>query len=584
MDTNAPATQAIAAEMLMVLRTRGKEAVALVGYLLAHGRPRDDPKSLEAELREIEASDKAYPLAKALLEGGPTGLLQTLNEGLLQDLERIASSRSGPLDGLAEIAALAEGVSEREFDMAPVEPEVGQLLAGLCPETATGPVLCLSPGTLPIAIEFARRGIGALVTAMPEWFGAIAHALSEGKVVTTPEREPLSRKVKELLGATGGAELIVGVLPVGRIGGRSPDEIDDQELETLRQAYLSLGTEGRAVLLSQGNLAGRTTPQHRETKEKLLRTGHLEGVIALPAVGSHWMSAYVLLIDRKRQGRLGGIRMVNADQEAFRAVQHGRLRRRILTGIDQIIAAYRDIATQPGLSDNVTDALLEEHRYSLEVQRYVLNNRRQEAITALSKLPTAELGEIADLIRSQMLRDADGAGGGRTVVREAAGTDIDASGQIARPERERQYGTSKPALRRLKEQQLEKGDVVLGYKGRIGAVGLMEHEPDDEIWTVNQSLMILRIKPTVLNRIPPAVLFWYLRSDLAQEWLMTHATGNNVQILSANDLRRMPIPIPTADELPTLAALIEKHFACHATIRRHQEEAAALKREFWSLG
>lgn len=582
MDTNTPAPQPSATEMLMVLRTRSKEAVALVGYLLACGCP-GDTKTLVAELQKIDAADKAYPLAKVLLEEGPTGLLPTLDKGVLQELAQIASVRSKPTDGLTEIAALAEGLSERELDMAPVEPEVAQLLTGLCPDTITGPALCLTPGALPIAIALARLGIRTVVTAMPEWFGVIAHTLSKGKIVTTPEREPLSRKVKELLGANYGAELVVGVLPVGRISGRSPDEIDDLELETLRQAYLSLSTEGQAVLLSQGNLAGRTTPRHRETKEKLLRTGHLEGVIALPAVGNHWTSAYVLLIDRKRQARLGGIRMVNADQEAFRVAQHARLRRRTLAGIGQIIAAYRDIATQPGLSDNVTDALLEEHRYSLEVQRYVLNNRRQEAITALSKLPTAELGEIADLIRAQMLRDSDEAGGGHTSVREAAGSDIDVSGHISRPERERQYGTSKPVLRRLKEQQLEKGDVVLSYKGRIGAVGLMEHEPDDEIWTVNQSLMILRIKPHVLNRMPSAVLFWYLRSDLAQEWLMTHATGNNVQILSANDLRRMPVPVPTADELPILAALIDKHFACHAAIKQHQEEAAALKREFWSL-
>ena len=584
----SPVTPPVTLALLDKILHPSEEAIALVGYLRAcrlRGA-KIELRELAAELERTDKHDNARPLADKILSGGKKGLLRTLDKAVLQDLERCYAATDADFNGLDELDTLALALMKcnRKHGVPP-PTALTQLLMDLCPKVQAGPVLCLTLAGLPVATRFAQQGITSVVTGVPDWFGVIVRALGKGQIVPVPGHDPLAGAVKDCLGEARTAQLIVGALPGQHMldAPRSGTDVDP-ELDVLRQACDLLAPDGRAVLLSHGGLVGRTTPKYSELKKNLLAANILEGVIALPEVITSWSNSHLLIIARQRKEESYGVRMVNAGAVSPGSARNAPSRRISPASAAKIAEAYRDIAVQPGISSDVRAEEIQRHRYSLDVQRYVMSDRGQRALEILGRLTTAKLGEIADMVRAQVVPEPDHDNQKRLTLREASGTDIDDAGQVIRPEREREVALTDESERRLQAVYLHKDDVILSYKGRIGVVGLMAEEPEGEHWTVNQSLMILRIKPAAAGRITPALLFWYLQSDLAQEWLKMHATGNVVQLLSTSDLKLMPVPMPTESELPALQAAIEKHFDCYARIRALRQEAVTVRGQCWSVG
>ncbi len=582
----SPVMPSLTQALLDKIMHPSEEAIALVGYLDARklSGARLELRELATELERTDKHDNARALLDKILAGGKKGLLHTLDKGVLQEIEHCYAATDAALNGLDELATLALALMKcnRKHGVAP-PVALTQLLMDLCPKVQSGPVLCLTLAGLPMATSFAKQGITSVVTGVPDWFGAIVRALSRGLILPVPDHEPMPIAVKKCLGNARSVQLVVGSLPGQHmLGGPRSGRDEDPELEVLQQTYKIIQPEGKAILLSHGGLVGRTTPKYSEFKKTLLTGNDLEGVIALPEVITSWTNSHVLIIAKQRKDENYGVRMVNGGAVLSGSARNAPTRRINPARTEKISAIYRDIAVQPGISKDVPVEEIQRHRYSLDVQRYVMSDRGQRALEMLGRLSTAKLGEIAEMVRAQVVPEPDHDNQKCITLREASGADVDDSGQITRPERERVVALTDEVERRLQAVYLHKGDVILSYKGRIGVVGLMTEEPDDEHWTVNQSLMILRIKHTAAGRITPELLFWYLQSGLAQEWLKMHATGNVVQLLSTNDLKLMPVPIPTESELPALQAAIEKHFDCHARIGQLRREALEVREQFWS--
>ena len=566
--------------MLDVLPMRSTQAIALVGYLLLRNHQSGTSfslASLRAELQACQKHDVAYPLALEVLSNDHKGLLAHLDESTCQVLCAELNMPRQP-DGLVELEELSQALVQNGRYSTHTPDGTAELLAELGADAATDTVLCLSLNAMPIAIRYARRGIRSLITGVPPWFAVIVQMLSNGQIMVANEDESFLKTVRRI--DTMG--LVVGYLPARRMAGPSPGEIDDLELQTLQTTAQLIGDKGRAVLLSRGGLVSRTTPQYREFKQELLSSNHLAGVIALPGTQTDFANSYILVLD-KRLSRLGGrVRMVNACQEKYRGTAD-RSRRIALQNVEEVIQAFHCADTRPGLSGDVTADSIRDQRYTLEVQRYVLSELRQRAITLLGNLKTSALQDIADLVRAQALASPSEDEAENLTIRETALTDLDEWGRIQRPQHERAVGQDSITKQRLQEQRLCKGDVILSCKSRIGAVGLLTEDVAPEIWTVNQSFLILRVKPNMMERLPPEILFWYLRSDLAQEWLRMHTSGNAVPMLSTNDLRNMPIPLPTLKEVDELMQHIDEHFALHDQVQRCRDKAARLQQRNWAL-
>ncbi|MFB7630604.1 hypothetical protein ACFC0M_06605 [Streptomyces sp. NPDC056149] len=89
--------------------------------------------------------------------------------------------------------------------------------------------------------------------------------------------------------------------------------------------------------------------------------------------------------------------------------------------------------------------------------------------------------------------------------------------------------------------RLRPGDVVIVLVGRIGEAACVTSE--HEGWQAARSLAVVRCAD-------PALAEWlrvWLASPTARAWCLTHATGSAQATLGVTKLRKLPVPLPSAD-------------------------------------
>lgn len=102
----------------------------------------------------------------------------------------------------------------------------------------------------------------------------------------------------------------------------------------------------------------------------------------------------------------------------------------------------------------------------------------------------------------------------------------------------------KEAEESVKQNALEIGDVVLCVKGSIGKVALIEELPSSDHLTANQSFVRLRLNEHRKREgVTPEVLFWWLRSKWAQDYLKSKIVAAGVPRIPISDIETMPIPV-----------------------------------------
>jgi type I restriction modification DNA specificity protein len=104
---------------------------------------------------------------------------------------------------------------------------------------------------------------------------------------------------------------------------------------------------------------------------------------------------------------------------------------------------------------------------------------------------------------------------------------------------------------------LRHGDLVFRSRGRSNGAALVGADVPPAILAAP----LLLIRPL---QILPEFLFWYLNSDHAQAQLSSVAAGTSVQMISAESLRALPVPVP-----PVAA---QKRIAEIADLTRRDEE------------
>jgi hypothetical protein len=84
---------------------------------------------------------------------------------------------------------------------------------------------------------------------------------------------------------------------------------------------------------------------------------------------------------------------------------------------------------------------------------------------------------------------------------------------------------------------LRQGDLVFRSRGRSNGAALVGAGVPPAILAAP----LLLIRPV---RIQPDFLYWYINSEHAQAQLASVAAGTSVQMISAENLRALPIPVP----------------------------------------
>lgn len=583
----------IVLQLRQSIRRTSEAEIALIGLVLAKTKlvqksvfvhsSKDSAEAalqLRAYLDAMEAEDPLNTVAMHI-KG------QRMTTALAEVWQHLESKDFHSLNYLQEAADLVDWVLSSARDHLIVPGLISKLMLAIGGRNTE--IFCPYAGSLPIAIKaLMENGVDEVwVTDIPSWLMAILKILCDDRIRLASEanldsNEPAGALRSPLVNRR--FDLVLAALPTGLDHGVEMPRMNerqriypDREMTGIKQVIDSLNPGGRAIVLSIGGLVSKSTKKYWEFKSDLVGSGELRGVIALPHVIPH-SPIRPLLLELGHAVVRTHVRIVNADQERFLPSPNTPGKRLL----NEVPKAYSEARSFPGLALSVPVTALQEHNFNLEPQRHVMTEYALRLKNRLEQTSNLPLASIADIIRPQSIRREDGSESTPALCYLEAGTeDVLPSGWLATPSRQVQVPYS--YQNRVKLQRLMPKDILLGFKGKVGLVGLVPEAADGKQWTCNQSFVIVRLKAISPHAITPEFLFWYLRSELAQAWLATHATQHIIRTLSMRDLRDMPISVPSPEEHAEVLRTVQCHFECHAEIERIQQEIQQLHKRHWWL-
>lgn len=295
----------------------------------------------------------------------------------------------------------------------------------------------------------------------------------------------------------------------------------------------------------------------KKLREQLVRAGQVRTVISLfPGLASGTaIQLAVLVLDPR--GGTKQVRFVDASGEFFK-VQHARSKV-ALGNLDELLEAVQS-RSDSDLARSVAIEEIEANDFSLQVERYVLDEDRVALQRRLAHLETVPLGDLVSTVRTPPVSKADSDG---IPVLEVGASDIVRTG-YTRPGRE---GTARNVDSHGADHFLREGDVVVTIRGNVGKVGIIPADvakPGPGGWTAGSSLTVLRARSD--SRVDPAVLALLLRSPLGQELLSGISSGVAIPMITLRDLLRLELPVPGIKASHTARAILEQEDALERQI------------------
>lgn len=117
---------------------------------------------------------------------------------------------------------------------------------------------------------------------------------------------------------------------------------------------------------------------------------------------------------------------------------------------------------------------------------------------------------------------------------------------------------------------LQPGDLVFRSRGTSNGAALV----GSRVPLAVLAAPLLLIRP---RKVLPAYLLWFLNSGYAQAQLASFAAGTSVQMISAESLRLLPIPLPPTaaqERIAEVAALIQREEDLMVALTRHRKQLA----------
>lgn len=290
----------------------------------------------------------------------------------------------------------------------------------------------------------------------------------------------------------------------------------------------------------------------KKLREQLVRAGQVRTVISLfPGLASGTAIQLAILVLDPRGGTKQ-VRFVDASGECFK-VQQGRSRV-ALGNLDKLLEAVQS-RSDSDLARSVETGEIEANDFSLQVERYVLDEGRIELQRRLAHVEKVALGDLVSTVRTPPASKANSDG---IPVLEVGASDIARTG-YTRPGRDgavRDVGSQDP------DHFLREGDIVLTIRGNVGRVGFIPADvakPGPGGWTAGSSLTVLRTRSE--SGVDPAVLALLLRSPLGQELLSGISSGVTIPMITLRDLLRLELPVPGTNASHTARAILDEEEA-----------------------
>lgn len=506
--------------------------------------------------------------------------------GALEGLRRVVLRHLTPNeipDWLPQ--AVLDLADPRDFFAAKLDPGVRDLMIELALPEGARRVYCGYEFSAGVALAIAhKKGVEVRLDLSDASLAALVCclALAEDLRLEVKVGEPIRIAEAELLTPSLLREEYDAAIVMPPFGVRLLEKLE-HGLGTGLPAAASIETAAVTLALARGREAAacvlpksflfRATRIDQAFKESVIRDFGLSAVVGLPSgtFGGTGLAPALLLFDRTlKPKRKGGIVVVDAGGERDRRTAT------LPPGIADAVRKRRAsaIAAIVGLEE------IAKNDFNLSVERYVLDSEAKRAREFTTKLPSVSLDELVELIRAQAIPSPKP--GTRKLdldIREVGVADIDEAGIVRAPAKE--VIASAESLQQIRKVSLEAGDILLVIKGSIGKVGYVREVPKDgRTWVASQSFVILRLRKHA-PFTEPLVLFRFLSSSLGQQMLQSLRSGMTVPGLQMGDVRRLPVILPSAQELKAVEREITALFDLQDKIRELKAELAARQARIW---
>ena len=339
---------------------------------------------------------------------------------------------------------------------------------------------------------------------------------------------------------------------------------------------LAQAPQARSIISLSGGALFRTVGVEATARDELIASRRLQAVLNVPSGMTYHETGIgtgILVLSPAEEKQ---------DTVRFLDLSAPHLSTRSSRGryVAKTDTTWRDVLIKPLSGDkfgrDVSISEIEEQGGLLTVSRYL--SKTGAKLDAFNmRYGVRELSDLVELIRPVALPKAED---GEYLVHETAPGDIGEDGFLKMPPKT--VMVDRGALRKAQNQQLEAGDVILSVKGTIGRVGIVPDSVpgrhDDDLWTVGQSMMILRPHAA---RILPEVLYEYLSSEVVQQHFETLAGGAVIMSFNMKDLKGLPIPVPSMQEQQQIADAFRSRQNLYAKIQRIRDEISEHRSASW---
>lgn len=343
--------------------------------------------------------------------------------------------------------------------------------------------------------------------------------------------------------------------------------------EALQVWHVLAQTKKRAVVLVPHSILVRTSGGEKDFKKQLIEGGFIEAIIDLPAAILPFTNVRVALLVLNKEPS-GGVLFIDATNPVY----DSELNEHHDLDIDLISKILENKETSK-ISYVASWNECRQNDFNLLVNRYVVSDEQQAIQRTLAKQKTIPLGELAELIRPQAVRDKKQKEDG-TEYREVMVSDLPDTGYIN--DTKRTVFVSEKNKERAKQQRLAANDILVSIKGTIGKIGLIpESFADDQQWLAGQSLQIVRCKENS-KLISSIVLYMYLKSPIAQSLLASRASGM-ISMIQVRDIKSLPVPIPSAEEQRAIIETFNEKLKLKNKITALEAELGNLSKRHWDI-
>lgn len=387
-----------------------------------------------------------------------------------------------------------------------------------------------------------------------------------GASVEAPDRGPTAPDVDVVLSVPPMGAKVPASTSAGKKRSRRSDAIGLQEAH-------ELSTRRAVVLLPASTLYDVA---EYALREELVRDNAIDMVIQLPDQTLWGTSIAPVLIVLDHQRDLGApITFIDASRliadDTNQRSKSPHQRPEFWEGLDHLVM---NPATGTA-SRRVSQAEVEHNDFDLSVNRYVMGEATKKVAGLESTRP---MNEVAEIVRAQTLKSEEGEDGKLFI--EVGGRDIEASGQVCIEEPHKELQVAGRTRKRAEQQQLRPGDVLLIGKGSTGRVALVGDNCGDN-WVAGQVFLIIRTPGRGV--VKPEYLFRYLASPMVQQYLEEIASGTGIPILKSNDIKYLPVPIPSLEEQERVISVHRQIMEEYEAIRTHQTKIEELSQLHWAI-